>query len=63
MGEIVYAKDFEGYVFSLFGAPKWDIQCGKCGQWFRKRIVLCRIPYAICDHCGSTNKLRGVTCG
>ena len=60
MSKTVFAREFEGYK-AIFIPPKWDIKCGNCNQWFRKRIVLCRIPYAVCDHCGSTNKFRGIT--
>ncbi len=60
MAKIVFAKQFEGYTFSLFRAPKWEIICGNCGQLFIKRIVLASRPYAICDHCQATNRFRGI---
>lgn len=59
MNNIIWAASATGWNMSLFGSPKWTIQCGRCFGTFQQRIPLANYPIVRCP-CGQANKLNVV---
>jgi hypothetical protein len=57
----VIAKQCSGWnmsIMQLFGSgPKLKIQCGECGGWFSKRVMMVNRPTVLCPFCKIMNIL------